>query len=153
MREKIEKHLGLILALIAITVMLSRYVSSPETEYNSIRLEQAVTELEEGGSVKLAEVTPFEWETLYLFGPETGKEEIEEIIGFSSNSVRGSVDEDAVQLLFVKGEKVTASECAAPEKIGFRIDAGGRDRIEAASEPECSVTKEEGIVVLTLTER
>ncbi len=152
MRQKLESHFGLIMAVIIIIMILPRYMSSPQTEYDSIKFEQAVGALTPGTSVKLTDITPFEWETCYTFDPYTSKEEIEKIIGFSSNSVREAKSEGMVQLLFVKGEEVTASECAYPEDIGYTVDLKGRKEISAAEDPVFAVTKKDDLVVLTLTE-
>ena len=73
MRQKLESHFGLIMAVIIIIMILPRYMSSPKTEYDSIKFEQAVGELEPGTSVKLADLTPFEWETCYTFDPLQSK--------------------------------------------------------------------------------
>jgi len=153
MRQKLESHFGLILSVIIIIMILPRYMSSPQTEYNSIKFEQAVKALEPGAGIKLKDITPFEWEICYTFPPYTSKEEIEKIIGFSSNSVREAKSEGMVQLLFVKDEEVTASECAYPENLGFDFDLKGRDRLTAEEDPEFDVTKEEELVILTLTDR
>ena len=152
MRQKLESHFGLIMAVIIIIMILPRYMSSPKTEYDSIKFEQAVGELEPGTSVKLADLTPFEWETCYTFDPYTSKEEIEKTIGFSSNSVREAKSKGMVQLLFVKGEEVTASECAYPENIGFDVDLKGRKQISFSEDPVFDVTKKDDLVILTLTE-
>ena len=52
----------------------------------------------------------------------------------------------------VKGEEVTASECAYPENIGFDVDLKGRKQISFSEDPVFDVTKKDDLVILTLTE-
>ena len=152
MRQKMESHFGLIMAVVIIMMIMPRYMSSPTVEYDSVRFELAVKELEPGTEVKLTEITPFDWEICYTFDPYTSKQEIQRIIGFASSSVKEAQSEGMVQLLFVKDDKVTASECAFPETIGYDIDLKGRKEIRASEDPVFRVTKKDELVILTLAE-
>ena len=69
MRQKVESHFGLIMAVVIIMMIMPRYMSSPTVEYDSVRFELAVKELEPGTEVKLTEITPFDWEICYTFDP------------------------------------------------------------------------------------
>lgn len=42
-------------------------------------------------------------------------------IGFKSNSIQETVNEGMVQLVFVKGQKVTASVCGYADNLGYDI--------------------------------
>ena len=72
---------------------------------------------------KLNEVVPFDWDIVYTFQPYTPKENIEEIIGFKSSSIKeNNINEGMVHLLFVKGEKVVASILGYSTNLGYRLD-------------------------------
>jgi len=94
---------------------------------------------------------PFEWDIAYTFDSHTTEEQIEAIIGFKSNSIRETVNEGMVQLLFVDGKSVVSSVCGYSEALGYRIDF--LESVSYADHAVFSVDTEAGIVKLTYKER
>lgn len=96
---------------------------NPVVKYNNHTLKKALTKLEEGQTVTLNEVVPFEWDAVYTFSPYTSEEDIEKTIGFKSRDiVANNVNEGMTHLIFTKGEKVKAAVLGYPTALGYRID-------------------------------
>lgn len=109
--------------IVVFVVFCISLIGNPVVKYNNHRLKKAVTALEEGATVTLNEVIPFEWDAVYTFSPYTSEEEIEQIIGFKSRDiVANDVNEGMVHLIFTKGEKVQAAVLGYPSNLGYRID-------------------------------
>ena len=96
-------------------------VGEPAAALRRYRLKQAVRQLETGELVTLDALVPFAWERVYTFPPYTSKEQMEETLGFESRSIRETVSEGMVQLLFVKENTVTACICGYADALGYRI--------------------------------
>lgn len=109
--------------IVVFVVFCISLIGNPVVKYNNYRLKKTVTALEEGATVTLNEVIPFEWDAVYTFSPYTSEEEIEQIIGFKSRDiVANDVNEGMVHLIFTKGEKVQAAVLGYPSNLGYRID-------------------------------
>ncbi|MBQ6896100.1 MAG: hypothetical protein IJN69_02710 [Oscillospiraceae bacterium] len=108
---------------VAFIAMCIAVFGNPVVKINNHRLKKAVTALDEGQTVTLNEVVPFEWDVVYTFSPYTSEEEIEKVIGFKSRDiVANNVNEGMTHLIFTKGEKVQAAVLGYPSKLGYRID-------------------------------
>ena len=83
---------------------------------------------------------------VYTFEPYATREEIAEIIGFDSSSIRETVSEGMVQLLFVKDHKVTSSVCGYASSLGYAV--GFFDRVDYEENAVFSVKREDGLVIL-----
>ncbi|PRY10651.1 hypothetical protein CLV24_11370 [Pontibacter ummariensis] len=74
------------------------------------KLEEAVVDGEAGPegykTIQMAELTDFEWETMYYFQPNEDKKVISDAIGFKWEG--DAVPENHRRLLFVNGEKVVS---------------------------------------------
>ncbi len=70
--------------------------------------------------VTLNDITPFEWDTVYSFGPYTSKEEVQETIGFKAN-VGETVSEGMPHLVFVKDKEVVCEIIGYPSNLGIDI--------------------------------
>ena len=129
--------------IMALTYMI---IGNPIVIINNQKLQREVTEVN-SDYVELNEIVPFEWDTVYTFEPYTSKEQIEDIIGFKSNSIQETVSEGMVQLLFVKDKKVVSSVCGYSNTLGYRIDFF--DRIVYTNNAAFSVERDSDIVRLT----
>lgn len=96
-------------------------VGNPAEACRRYRLKQAVRQLETGELVTLETLVPFAWEKVYTFPPYTSKAQMEETLGFKSRFLQETVNEGMVQLLFVKGNAVTADICGYADTLGYRI--------------------------------
>ncbi|MFA9423240.1 MAG: hypothetical protein ACERLG_06665, partial [Sedimentibacter sp.] len=115
---------------------------------NNSKLKQSITSIMTD-SVELNQTVPFEWDVLYTFDPYTSKLQIEEIIGFKSNSIReNNINEGMVHLLFVKDEKVVASILGYSENLGYRIDF--TDRVSYSDNSIFNIDKNNDVVILSL---
>jgi hypothetical protein len=127
----------------ALTYMI---IGNPIVIINNQKLQREVIEVN-SDYVELNAIVPFEWETVYTFEPYTSKEQVEDIIGFKSNSIQETVSEGMVQLLFVKDKKVVSSVCGYSNTLGYRIDFF--DRIMYTNNAVFSVKRDSDIVMLT----
>ncbi len=106
------------LVLAALGIILGPH---PVVRWNTSRLKAAVRATEED-VVTLNQVVPFGWDAVYTFAPYDSKEEIEDIIGFSSSAVQENwISEGMVHLLFVKDQTVVASVLGYADKLGYDI--------------------------------
>jgi len=69
--------------------------------------------------VFLNDITPFEWDTVYTFGPYTSRKVIEEAIGIKSNYISEARSEGMRQLIFVKEDKIICSITEYYYKLGY----------------------------------
>ena len=102
--------------------------------------------------VNLQELTEFEWDLLYVFGPYTSKKEIEEVIGFESDNITDNMaDESTTYLLFVKDNAVVANICGSADSLGYTFSFGYYEKylcIDNSKEVTFSVVEESGIKLL-----
>jgi len=107
-------------------------------------------------TIKLNEITPFEWDIVYSFSPYTPKQEIENIIGFKSNHITETVNEGMIQLIFVRGNKVVCNIQGYSSNLGYSIslwsgEEKGHCQIRAEDDIAFLVEhKEDGIILLFL---
>lgn len=146
MRINWKKALPAAVLLLALLLLI---VGDPVVLWHNRQLKRALTSLR-AGQVTLNEVVPFQWDIVYTFDPYATKEEMERQIGFSSSSLRESISEDMVQLVFVQGKRVTASVCSSISGLGYEVLFYGR--ISADEHAVFTVRRESGIVVLTRAE-
>lgn len=109
-----------VIAIGAMAILTYIIIGNPVVFVNNQKLKKAVVTIT-STSVELNKLVPFEWDELYTFDPYTSKGEIEKTIGFKSNSIKESVSEGMVQLLFIKDEKVVCSICNYPRNLGYEI--------------------------------
>lgn len=147
MRINWKKALPAAVLLLAFLLLI---VGDPVVLWHNRQLKRALTSLQEG-QVTLNEAVPFEWDAVYTFEPYATREEMEKQIGFSSPSLQESVSEGMVQLVFVKGKRVTASICSYISSLGYEVVFYGR--ISADEQAVFTVRRESGIVVLTRAEK
>lgn len=119
MKKKIVITVVVALALLFSAAYL--VVGNPVVASHNNQLKKSVTSIKNAETVTLNEVVPFEWDVVYSFPPYTPKDEIEKVIGIKSNSIKETVNEGMVQLIFVKDKKVTASVCGYAENLGYDI--------------------------------
>lgn len=117
-----KKRTGmLVITIVCVFLVIFLAIGNPIVFYHNQQLKRSITSLEGNQKVTFNEIVPFDWDMVYTFEPYTSREEIEEIIGFQSDSISETVNEGMVQLLFVKGTTVTASVCGYPGKLGYSV--------------------------------
>ncbi len=130
-------------------VLLSGYllIGNPIVFWHNWELKRSIQSIEpERKTVAFNDLVPFEWDRVYTFAPYTSKKEIAEVIGFHSRSIRETVSEGMVQLLFVKDHFVTASVCSHVDSLGYQVDFSGS--ISREEKAVFEVIPEEGWTVL-----
>lgn len=130
-------------------VLLSGYllIGNPIVFWHNWELKRSIQSIEpERKMVAFNNLVPFEWDRVYTFAPYTSKKEIAEVIGFHSRSIRETVSEGMVQLLFVKDHSVTASVCSHVDSLGYQVDFSGS--ISREEEAVFEVIPEDGWTVL-----
>lgn len=149
--KKCRKYLLVILIAAVLGAVIAFLVTgSPVVLLNNAKLKKAVTAIE-GEYVSLNDAVPFEWDSVYTFPPYAGKDEIEEIIGFKSRSIKDNrINEGMVHLLFVREQKVTASVLGYAENLGYRIDFVSK--VTYDENAQFTVSRENGITVLSRTD-
>lgn len=150
-RQKCRRLLtGFVSAVLLLTVLFSLcfciFIGNPVVVWHNRQLEKAITGLDGMQQVTLNQVVPFEWDTVYTFDPYTSRQEIAETIGFDSGSIQETWSEGMTQLLFVKDQRVTASVCGYPSRLGY--DVVFEDRITADQQVQFWVETEPGRVTL-----
>lgn len=122
-------------------------------EENNNKLEAEIENLK-SETVKLHEVTDFEWDKAYSFAPYSSKGEIEKIIGFQSKEIIDDIfsDEGSWNLLFVKDNIVVANVSGQNSNSDIIFDFGTFNDyvcITSDEDVEFLVTKNRDSVTLT----
>ncbi|MEH7380917.1 hypothetical protein V7138_10590 [Bacillus sp. JJ1533] len=84
-------------------------------------------------TINLADVTPFEWDTVYSFGPYTSKEDIYETVGYKWDNIQETMNEDMDQIVFLNDGKVVCYIYGYPTNKGYSIFYLGETVSEFAS--------------------
>ena len=144
-----KRALKLCAAALLILLVIYALIGNPIVFWHNRALEHSLCSLEDGITVTLNETVPFEWEAVYTFDPYTSKSEMERIIGISSSSIRETVSEGMVQLIFVNRGRVTASVCGYASNLGYDVYLGRSGRpLTIGEEMKFSVACGDGIVRL-----
>lgn len=122
MKKRNKFTITIIFSTILVAILGYLVLGNPVVLINNYKLENSIKSIQ-SDNIKLNEVVPFDWDIVYTFQPYTPKENIEEIIGFKSSSIKeNNINEGMVHLLFVKGEKVVASILGYSTNLGYRLD-------------------------------
>ena len=143
-------------AVAAACLLAAAVFGNPLVIWNNHRLRQAVLAVE-GDSVSFNELVPFKWDAVYTFDPYTSKRDIEAELGFRSGSIRETVSEGMVQLIFVRGRSGVCSVCGYSGSLGYRIDfatgLGPAQKLLFSDDAAFAVSREDAIVQLSLQQR
>lgn len=144
--------LTVLVVLVALVIAGYFFVGYPVVAIHNNQLKKAVTSIKDSQTVTLNEVVPFEWDTVYTFKPYETKENIEKVIGTKSSSIKETVNEGMVSIVFVKDNKVTASVADYPSNLGYEIyfDGSVSYKDNKIFLVENSIGEETNIVKLTL---
>lgn len=96
-------------------------IGNPIVAVHNRQLKHAITSIDGKETITLNEIIPFDWDIVYTFDPYTSKKEIAEAIGFKSNSIKETVSEGMVQLIFVRKQHITASICGHASVLGYEV--------------------------------
>ena len=144
-KQRIREVLIICAAVIGLVLIIVVIMSNPMVRYNNYMLKEAVVNLD-SKKICVNQVVPFEWHTVYAFKPYTSKEIIEGTLGIESSVIEPTMDDDMVQYIFVKNNRVVSSICDEDTKLGYRIEFKGL--IKAEDKVEFTVKKNDGVIVL-----
>jgi len=154
-RKRIIILVSTIAIIAALFAVAFAVIGNPVVLNNNHKLKEAITSVD-AESVILSEIVPFDWDFVYTFDPYLPKSEMEKILGFQSNSLRETVSEGMVQLVFVKGSTVVSSVCGYGNSLGYTIYFATGDenfsKIASTDEPVFSVERTDGIIRLSYVE-
>ena len=99
--------LATLLALLTVFMLFATGCSMSAEEINEKNCKKAISEYckSSSDSLKLSDVTDFDWDAVYFFGPYTGASEIEQAIGIK-NDLEPTYNESMHRAVFVKGDKI-----------------------------------------------
>ncbi|MFD6211402.1 hypothetical protein [Peribacillus sp. NPDC060253] len=72
-------------------------------------------------TINLVDVTPFDWDVVYSFGPYTPKDHIYETVGYKWDNISETVNEGMNQIVFLNDGKVVCYLYGYPENNGYGI--------------------------------
>ncbi|MCL2071303.1 MAG: hypothetical protein FWH07_03605 [Oscillospiraceae bacterium] len=145
----------ILLALLIFTFVLLFVQPFSKTSINERAFKKSITLLSnEVIEIKLNELTPFDWDYAYSFGPYTSIEKMEEVIGFKSNKLYTMPSEGMSQIMFVYDNEVICNIIGYPGKypgeVGFSFDFGEQNELIKTNNPNFSVDIRNGIKYFTL---
>ncbi|MEH7253779.1 hypothetical protein V7111_16775 [Neobacillus niacini] len=119
---KSKKTLAIAAIIILSIVVLINLIKKDLWEVNADLLKEEVLSIEQSvETVKLAEITPFEWDIAYSFDPYTTKDRIYETVGYKWDNISETVSEGMNQIVFLKEGKVVCYVYGYPENNGYGI--------------------------------
>ena len=147
-KEKVV--LTVLVCIVLILGVAYLFIGNPLVFMNNHKLANSVTAIETE-TVSLSEVIPFDWDVVYTFEPYQSKESIEEIVGFTSSDIEANnINEGMVHVLFVKGNRVTASVLGYSNNLGYEISLSPEMKITYSENAQFRVAKSNGITTLSL---
>jgi len=122
------------IALLGIVVILFVLFKKDLWEKNEDLLREEIVSIPQSvETINLNDVTPFEWDKVYSFGPYTPKEEIYETVGYKWDRIQETVNEGMNQIVFLKDEKVVCYVYGYPSNVGYGISLSGEAFSEYAT--------------------
>ena len=107
--------------IILMMCVLSLVACTSQRSTNEKRFVDNIKVLSDETEIELKDVTPFEWDTVYSFGPYTSREKVQETIGFEAK-VNETVSEGMLHLVFVKDKEVVCEIIGHPTNLGIAIN-------------------------------
>lgn len=144
MNKKIKVGI-LILVLILFLVFIVDTYSLIKNNHN---LKKLLSNADFEGDVFLNTLIPFEWDMAYTFPPYYTKKEMAKEIGFNSIYLKETVNENMVQIIFVKDKRIVSNIVGYPDEIGF--DIVFNDNIKYLDDSIFTLGKVKGVNVLIL---
>lgn len=105
----------------------------PSVMINNYRLKKVFLSLETPDELSLNEIVPFAWDAVYSFEPYASREQMEEILGFRDSSLRETVSEGMLQLVFVKDKRVVSCICGYADILGYSVDFSWEEKPSAGT--------------------
>nr|WP_106784796.1 hypothetical protein [Lysinibacillus timonensis] len=131
---KFKKLFTIVAIVILSIVVLFNLFQKDVWDINEELLRQEVLSIEESvETLKLSDVTPFEWDVVYSFDPYTPKDTIYETVGYKWDNISETVSEGMNQLVFLKDGKVVCYLYGYPQNNGYGIYFNDQSNFAIAS--------------------
>ena len=127
-----KKSILIILLVVCIAAAAAYTAFGMEPMGNS-QLKKAVTSLDDGETVMLNEVVPFDWDKVVSFPPYTSKEKMAGDLGIRSFCYKDVLSEGMVQLVFIQGQQIMACVTDYAENTGYSIEIPWEEGGDAAA--------------------
>ncbi|MEK4198461.1 hypothetical protein [Cytobacillus sp. FSL K6-0265] len=122
MKYKKTKVIISIMLVSVVCVMLFNFFKKDIWDVNADLLKEEVLSIESSiEEVNLLDITPFDWDKVYFFGPYTPKEWIYETVGYKWDTISETVNEGMNQIVFLKNDQVVCYVYGYPENTGYGI--------------------------------
>lgn len=152
MKKKSTTLIFILSCIVLMTGLGYIIIGNPFIFFNNQKLKSTIGTLDNGDTVSLNEIIPFEWDILYMPEPYQSKAEIEEMIGFKSSNIQeNNINEGMVHLLFVKNSKVVANVIGYSSNLKYSIYLTPKEssKVTYAENAQFLVTKTGKITKLT----
>lgn len=147
-----RKGIFIAAAVLAVCALCYLKIGNPAAAFHNHRLEKTIASVGDREEVTLKEIVPFGWDAVYSPAPYASREEIAGSTGFGSPDIReNNLNEGMTRLLFVKGDRVTASVLGCGRDSGYCI--GFLSRVAFDEHALFHVSHKDGIVTLIRAER
>ncbi|MEH7225584.1 hypothetical protein V7112_17380 [Bacillus sp. JJ1566] len=123
------------IVIIGIVMVASFFLFKKDLwEKNEELLREEVLSIEQSvEAINLTDLTPFEWDTVYSFGPYTPKEEIYKTVGYKWDRIQETVNEGMDQIVFLKDGEVVCYVYGYPTNNGYGLSYLGETLTEYAT--------------------
>lgn len=126
--------------------------AEPAWRRNARALGQRAEACPNAGTIALTELTPFAWDTVYVFAPYTSREEMTRVMGLDFAGLRETVNEGMQQAVFVRQGQVVCYVYGYSSQLGYGLDmgdlGGGYIRIDSLREPRFTLSRSQGVTYL-----
>lgn len=117
-----KRKIIIIADAVLFTVILIKLIKKDLWDVNEELLKREVMNIGESvESIKLVDVTPFEWDLVYSFDPYTTKDTIYRTVGYKWDSISQTVNGGMNQLVFMKDKKIVCYVYGYPANNGYGI--------------------------------
>jgi hypothetical protein len=153
MKKKVIIGISILLLAVLGVVIFGEFQSAPIWEDNAQKFKETAKTHANDTVVLLADITPFQWDTVYTFAPYTTKETIYQVIGYKWDTISETVNEGMNQVVFAHKGKVVCYVYGYSDNLGYGFDFGDFERdhlqLDSSTKPMFTVKLVENIVCFT----
>jgi hypothetical protein len=119
--------------------------AEPAWRRNARALGWRISACQTAGPIALTELTPFAWDTVYVFAPYTSRERMTRVMALDFAGLRETVSEGMQQAVFVRQGQVVCYVYGYTSQLGYGLDMGDLDggyiRIDSLCQPYFSLDR------------
>ena len=152
---KVKKAIAIIaIGLLCVTILVS-LLKKDLWDLNSKLLKEKVSSIGQTvETINLLDITPFEWDVVYSFGPYTPKDKVYDTVGYKWDNIKETVSEGMNQIVFLNDGKVVCYLYGYPANNGYGIVFVGKEYKNVATmlnledNLNFQVTRSDGVLYL-----